>query len=186
MAFDFDKVVDGTRLLLEGLGEDPEREGLHDTPTRVARMWQDLLARKGGYHVQMFESEYDQMILVRDIPFASFCEHHLLPFVGVGHLAYIPSGGCILGLSKLARILDDVAAGLQIQERLTEQVAGAIEQAVSPQGVAVVLEAEHTCMTIRGVLKAGSRTVTSALRGVFLDKPESREEFFACLRYRNA
>lgn len=169
------------RALLAGLGEDPGRQGLVKTPERVeaSLRW---LTRGYGLTVEdavgdaLFEEEHESMILVRDIEFYSLCEHHLLPFFGVAHVAYIPDRR-ILGLSKLPRIVDVFARRLQVQERLTDQVANAIMEVVAPRGVGVVLEASHLCMMMRGVEKQRSRTVTSALRGIFTSDPKTRAEF---------
>lgn len=169
------------RALLVGLGEDPERPGLARTPERVEASLRWLtsgyaLTVKDAVGDALFEEEHESMILVRDIEFYSLCEHHLLPFFGVAHVAYIPDGR-ILGLSKLPRIVDVFARRLQVQERLTDQVANAIMDVVTPRGVGVVLEASHLCMMMRGVEKQRSRTVTSALRGIFTSDPKTRAEF---------
>lgn len=169
------------RELLAGLGEDPERQGLIKTPERVEASLRWLTR---GYQLTvqdavgdaLFDEEHDSMILVRDIEFYSLCEHHLLPFFGVAHVAYIPDGR-ILGLSKLPRIVDVFARRLQVQERLTDQVANAIMEVVAPRGVGVVIEASHLCMMMRGVEKQRSRTVTSALRGIFTSDSKTRAEF---------
>jgi len=169
------------RAILEGLGEDPERQGLARTPERVEASLRWLTR---GYHLTvddavgdaLFEEAHESMILVRDIEFYSLCEHHLLPFFGVAHVAYIPNGR-ILGLSKLPRIVEVFARRLQVQERLTDQVANAIMEVVEPRGVGVVLEASHLCMMMRGVEKQRSRTVTSALRGIFTSDSKTRAEF---------
>ena len=176
------KIQQAVRLYLEGIGEDPDRKELKDTPRRVSEMALELFSGmekdpKKEMDV-VFVEEYNELILVRDIPLYSMCEHHLLPFLGRAHIAYIP-GGKVLGLSKLVRILDRHAKRLQIQERLTGQVADEIEQTANAVGVAVVLEAEHLCMTLRGVRRPGARTVTSALRGACKDKPEARAEVMA-------
>jgi len=169
------------RALLEGLGENPTRPGLVKTPERVeaSLRW---MTRGYAQTVEeavgdaLFEEEHESMILVRDIEFYSLCEHHLLPFFGVAHVAYVPDGR-ILGLSKLPRIVDVFARRLQVQERLTDQVAQAVMEVVTPKGVGVVLEASHLCMMMRGVEKQHSRTVTSALRGIFTSDPKTRAEF---------
>lgn len=179
-----DRIEKATQLLIEGLGEDPEREGLRDTPRRVSKAWFDLTK---GYDqdpkdiLTVFDSEgYDQMVLLKDIEFYSQCEHHLLPFFGKAHIAYIPDGK-IVGISKLARIVDIFARRLQNQERLTEQVVEAIEKHLKPRGVAVVFEASHFCMRARGVQKQNSVMRTNKLTGVFIEKPEARQEFFESL-----
>lgn len=169
------------RRQLALLGEDSARDGLLRTPERVARAWADLTR---GMHQTardvigdaVFDVDANQMVMVRDVEFYSLCEHHLLPFFGRAHVAYIPDGR-VVGLSKLARVVDVFARRLQVQERLTEQVAGALEEVLAPRGVGVVLEAVHLCMMMRGVEEQGSRTVTSALRGAFRDDPRTRDEF---------
>ena len=167
--------------ILVALGEDPSRDGLQETPARVARMYAEVCS---GLHedpadhlIRTFDLEHDEMVMVRDIPVYSLCEHHLLPFFGVAHVAYIPQkGGMITGLSKLARLVDGFSRRLQIQERLTSQVAGAIQHTLEPQGTLVVIEAEHLCMSMRGVQKPGAVTVTSAVHGVFRDEVSTRLE----------
>lgn len=172
-------------MILEAIGEDPQRPGLKDTPARVAQAYQELL---GGMHKDpadeidiFFEVEHDEMVLVKDIPFYSLCEHHLLPFFGKAHVAYIPRDGRITGLSKLARVVDVVARRPQVQERLTSQVADAVSRRLEPRGVLVVMEAEHLCMTMRGIKKPGAITVTSAVRGIFRDNDKTRAEAFALI-----
>lgn len=158
--------------ILVAIGENPEREGLVKTPERVARMYSELF---DGIHVdpkehlitQFTEDKHEEMVIVKDIPFASMCEHHMMPFIGRAHVAYIPSEGRITGLSKIARVVEGFSHRLQLQERLTTEVADALMDVLKPQGVLVIIEAEHMCMTIRGVKKPGSKTVTSAVRGVF-------------------
>jgi GTP cyclohydrolase I len=166
------------RDLLLALGHDPESEHLGDTPARVARAYAELLTPR-PFDLTTFPNDeaYDELVLARDIPFQSLCEHHLLPFHGVAHVGYIPDGR-ILGLSKLARVVELFARGLQVQERLTSQVAGWLEEHLLPKGVGVVLEAEHLCMSLRGVKATGSTTVTSALRGLVRDDARTRTEFF--------
>ncbi len=167
------------RELLLAIGEDPDREGLRDTPARVARMYAELF---GGLHEdprrhlrKFFTQKYDEIVLVRDIAFNSMCEHHMLPFMGKAHIGYIPSGK-VVGLSKLARVVDVVARRPQVQERMTETIADLLVEELDVQGVAVVIEASHSCMTIRGVRKPGSMCVTSAMRGVFRSNLSSRQE----------
>ncbi|WP_442984622.1 MULTISPECIES: GTP cyclohydrolase I FolE [unclassified Schaalia] len=161
------------RQLLEAVGEDPARDGLRDTPARMGRAWKELL--KGleedpREHLStVFETGTDELVLVRDIPFHSVCEHHFLPFYGRAHVGYIPSHGRVTGLSKLARVVEGYARRPQVQERLTAQIAQAIDEVLTPQGVIVVIEAEHMCMAMRGINKPGSSTVTSALRGIMKD-----------------
>jgi GTP cyclohydrolase IA len=165
------------RDLLEALGADLDDESLSETPRRMAAAYAELLTPE-PFHATTFPNDghYDELVLVRDIPFHSLCEHHLLPFVGVAHVAYIPAER-IVGLSKLARVVDHFARNLQVQERLTTQVADWFERELSPKGVGVVLEAEHTCMSLRGAAKPGTRTVTSALHGLVRDDPRTRQEF---------
>jgi GTP cyclohydrolase I len=167
------------RDLLLALGADPSDEGLRDTPRRVAAAYEELLSPQ-PFDATTFSNDggYDEMVLLRDIPFHSLCEHHLLPFVGVAHVGYIP-GDRIIGLSKLARVVDHFARDLQVQERLTTQIAGWFERELSPKGVGVVLEAEHLCMSLRGATKPGTRTVTSALHGLVRDDPRTRQELLA-------
>lgn len=185
-----DKTIDTERIkkavkeILLAVGEDAKREGLKKTPQRVARMYAELL---GGMHEDpkehlhsVFTENYDEIVLLRDIPFYSICEHHLMPFIGSAHVAYLPSG-TVLGVSKLARIVDTFARRLQTQEKLTYQIADFIMGSLKPQGVAVVLEASHSCMTIRGIKKPGSIMVTSALRGIFRKDPKSRSEVMSLM-----
>ncbi|MDQ2728884.1 MAG: GTP cyclohydrolase I FolE [Actinomycetota bacterium] len=175
------RVVAAVREILIGIGEDPDRNGLIDTPERVARMCEELfsgLREDPGQHLRVtFEADHDEMVMVNDIPLYSVCEHHLVPWLGQAHVAYIPNeDGKVTGLSKLARLVEGYARRPQVQERLTSQVADAIEGVLAPRGVLVVVEAEHLCMSMRGVRKPGSRTVTSAVRGQFRDNPASRAE----------
>ncbi len=186
MAFDKDKIEQGVRLILEGIGEDPTREGLLKTPHRVANMYEEICA--GLYQDPavpfsvMFDEGHQEMVLVRDIPLYSLCEHHMVPFYGVAHVAYIPGeNGKICGLSKLARVVDIFARRLQVQERLTSQVADSVVTYLNPLGVIVVIEAEHLCMSMRGVRKPGSLTVTSAVRGIFQSDARTRAEAMALL-----
>jgi GTP cyclohydrolase I len=180
-AFDHAKVEAGVRLLLEGIGEDLDRDGLRDTPARVARMYAEITSGLREDPTQAlratFEEGHDEMVMVRDIPMASICEHHLIPFVGKAHVAYIPNEeGRITGLSKLARLVDGLARRPQVQERLTTQVADAMVERLEPRGALVVIEAEHLCMTMRGVRKPGAVTVTSAVRGSFRESMSTRME----------
>ena len=179
--------VDGRRVeklvseLLDAIGEDPGREGLRNTPRRVAAMYEELFAGNdgdpGAHLTVTFAAEHDEMVMVRDIPFASLCEHHMIPFIGRAHVGYIPGDdGRITGLSKLARLVDAFARRLQVQERMTTQIADCLEQVLEPRGVLVVVEAEHLCMSMRGVKKPGTLTVTSAVRGLFRDDPRTRAE----------
>lgn len=178
---DMQKIQDGVRLILEGIGEDVNREGLLKTPERVAKLYAECCAGLYGDPSQFFETTFDEdheeMVLVRDIPFYSMCEHHLAPFFGKAHVAYVPSSdGRICGLSKLARLVDLFARRPQVQERLTSQIADTLIEQLDPQGVLVVLEAEHLCMNMRGVKKPGSRTTTSAVRGIFKKNQATRAE----------
>lgn len=180
-AIDLPRVEAAIREILLAVGESPDRDGLQNTPSRVARMLTETLA---GMHTDprthlttTFEAEHDEVVLVRDIPFASTCEHHMVPFIGHAHVGYLPGpDGRITGLSKLARLVDGYARRLQVQERLTTEIASAMEAVLEPAGVIVVLEAEHLCMSIRGVNKPGATTVTSAVRGHFRDDPRARAE----------
>ncbi|MDO5734006.1 MAG: GTP cyclohydrolase I FolE [Eubacteriales bacterium] len=182
---DLERIEKAVREILIAIGEDPDRAGLLETPARVARMYQEVCS---GLHSDVWEKikvfdepGNDEMILVGEIPFYSLCEHHLLPFIGKAHVIYIPRKGRILGLSKIARIVDHCARRPQLQERLTSEVADLIMEAVDPYGVAVVMEAEHLCMTMRGVKKPGSRTVTSALRGICRSNEKTRQEALALI-----
>jgi GTP cyclohydrolase IA len=179
--FDAPKVEQGVRLILEGIGEDPDRGGLRETPSRVARMYREIFAGVGedaSTLVTVVEgADHDEMIMVRDIPLYSVCEHHLIPFAGKAHVAYIPNKSQqITGLSKIARVVDLLAKRPQVQERLTTEIAEAIDRALSPRGVFVVIEAEHLCMTMRGIKKPGAVTVTSAVRGLFRNDARTRQE----------
>lgn len=182
---DVDRIMKAVREILIGIGEDPDREGLKRTPLRVAKMYAEVCSgmdeNPEDVCGETFSEQYDEIVLVRDIPFSSLCEHHLLPFIGRAHVAYIPAGK-VLGLSKLARIVDVFAARPQVQERLTNQIADLLRRKVNAQAVAVVMEATHSCMTIRGVKKAGSTTLTSALRGRFLKDADCRAEVMALIQ----
>ena len=182
------RIEKAVREILSAVGEDLNRDGLKDTPARVARMYGELLA---GMHddpnthiSRVFNENYDEIVLLRDIPFYSICEHHLMPFIGSAHVAYLPAGK-ILGVSKLARIVDCFARRLQTQERLTYQIADCLMSNLKPMGVAVVLEAAHSCMTIRGIKKPGSVMVTSAVRGLFRKDPRSRNEIMSLIHSGN-
>ena len=180
------KIEEAVKEILESVGEDPGRDGLRDTPARVSRMYDELLA---GYKLDpaalindaLFEVEYDEMVVVRDIEFYSLCEHHVIPFLGHAHVAYVPRGK-IIGLSKIPRVVDAFARRLQVQERLTRQVADFLTEALQPQGVGVVLEAIHLCSMMRGVKKSDARMVTSAMCGVFKQDPRTRAEFMEHIR----
>ena len=182
--FDHDKIVAGVRLMLDGLGLDTSSPTIRDTPERVARMFDEIFA---GLVVDpasvldvVFEEGHDELVLIRDIPFASMCEHHLIPFVGRAHVGYLPNvSGQVTGLSKLARLVDLVARRPNLQERITTTIADTLEKALSPRGVIVIIEAEHYCMTMRGVRKPGSVTVTSAVRGLMRDDARTRAEAMA-------
>jgi len=183
---DRQKIIEGVRLLLEGIGEDPDREGLRRTPERIARMYEEIFCGlqydpKEERNV-FFSEKHDEMILVKDIPIYSICEHQLLPFYGKAKVAYIPRQGKITGLSKLARVVEGFAKRPQLQERLTAQIADTIMEALDPLGVMVVIEAEHMCMTMRGVKKAGSKTLTSAVRGIFKSNEATRAEAFSLIK----
>jgi GTP cyclohydrolase I len=178
---DLDRIAKAVHEILEAIGEDPDRDGLRDTPERVARMYAEICAglhEQADSHLEVtFEAGHDEMVMVRDIPIYSLCEHHLIPFIGKAHVAYIPGDdGRITGLSKLARLVDAYAKRPQVQEKLTVQVADEIDATLQPKGVMVVIEAEHLCMTMRGVRKPGSTTVTSAVRGLFRTNVATREE----------
>ena len=181
---DTGRIEKAIREILLAVGEDIEREGLKDTPRRVASMYAELLTGMQQdpqeYVSSIFTENYNEIVLLRDIPFYSICEHHLMPFIGTAHVAYLPSG-VVLGVSKLARIVDCFARRLQVQERLTVQIADFIMDSLDPKGVAVVLEAAHSCMTIRGIKKPGSVMVTSALRGIFKKDPKSRSEVLSLM-----
>src|ERR1041384_4419484 len=183
---DLAKIAQGVRLILEGIGEDPEREGLLRTPRRVAEMYAELTAgmrEDPRVHVVPLPGDkHDEVGIVKVIHVASLCEHHLAPFVGRCHIAYIPKGGRILGLSKLARLAETFARRLQVQERLTSEIADTLHQGLQPLGVMVVIEAEHTCMTLRGVKKPGELSITSAIRGAFRKDSRTRAEAMALIR----
>ena len=182
---DLDRVARGVRLILEGIGEDPDREGLRETPRRVAEMYAELtggMREDPSEHiVPLSGNKHDEMVIVKDISIASLCEHHLAPFVGKCHIAYIPKNGKILGVSKLARLSETFARRLQLQERLTSEIANTLFERLQPLGVMVVIEAEHTCMTLRGVKKSGAKTVTSALLGGFRKDSRTRAEAMALI-----
>ena len=183
---DKQRIENAVREFLSAIGEDPDREGLQETPKRVANMYAEIFAGMEDdpkRHLKIFnESNNDEMVVVRDIPMYSMCEHHLLPFVGKAHIAYIPSDGKVIGLSKLARIVDSFSKKPQLQERLTSQIADFLEENLSPKGIAVVIEAEHLCMTMRGARAAGAKTQTSALRGIMRKDARTRAEAMSLLR----
>ncbi len=182
----FKNIEEGVKLILEGIGEDPKRAGLQKTPERVAQMFEEIL---GGIYEDPAEQlkiiqgeKHDEMVLIKNIPLYSMCEHHLLPFAGVAHVAYIPKGGRIVGLSKIARVVEILSRRLQIQERLTKQIADLINETMNPLGVMVVIEAEHMCVSMRGAKKPKSITVTSAVRGSFRNRSVTRAEAMTLIR----
>jgi GTP cyclohydrolase I len=185
---DFDKIQKAVKLFLEAIGEDVNRPGIVETPERVARMCKEILQ---GTHqdpkdvIKVLKAPgHDEIVLVKDISFYSLCEHHLLPFLGKAHVAYIPAGGRLCGISKLARVVEVASRRLSVQEDLTTRIADTIMHALDPQGVMVVLEAEHLCMTMRGAQKPGSKTVTSVVRGIFRERPATRAEALALIHGR--
>jgi GTP cyclohydrolase I len=182
---DHEKIEQAIRMILEAIGENPDREGLIDTPKRVARMYEEIFS---GLHSNpadelsaRFHVEHDELVLVKDITFYSACEHHLLPFYGLAHVAYLPSNGTVTGLSKLARLVDHVAKQPQIQERMTNTIADVLRDTLQPQGVMVVIEAEHLCMTMRGIKKPGSKTVTIASRGLYESDMDKQQQVLRML-----
>lgn len=182
---DLPRIERAVREILAGVGEDPDREGLLETPRRVAKMYAELFA---GLHLQpgrhlkkVFTEQYDELVLVRDITFNSMCEHHLLPFIGVAHVGYLPRGK-VVGLSKLARVVEELSHRPQVQERMTHQIADLMQEELDPKGVIVVIEAGHSCMTIRGIRKPGSLTITSAVRGLFKTNQSSRAEALSLIQ----
>ena len=179
------KITKAVKLFLEGIGEDPERGGLKDTPKRVAEMCEEIFSGIGvdsSKVIKVLKSEeHDEIVLLKDISFFSVCEHHLLPFIGKANVAYIPNGPKVTGLSKLARVVEIESKKLQVQERLTTTIAEAIMKALKPKGVMVVIEAEHLCMAMRGIKKAGSRAQTSVVRGIFRKNPATRAEAMALI-----
>jgi len=182
------KIEKGVKLILEGIGEDLERPGVKDTPRRVAEMYEEIFAGIEGEPEQLLKSiegeSHDEMILIKDIPFYSVCEHHLLPFIGKAHIAYIPKGD-IVGLSELAKALEHFAKRPQVQERLTSQLADLIMDRLKPKGAMVIIDADHLCMSMRGIKKPGSRTVTSAVRGTFRTKASTREEMLELIKKKD-
>lgn len=189
MSIDHARIEKAVKEILLAIGEDPDREGLLETPQRVARMYAEFFSGLTQDPDEVlrasFAEQYNEIVLLKDIPFFSICEHHLLPFTGLAHVAYLPEGR-VAGVSKLARVVDLYARRPQLQERLTDQIATFIETTLETRGVAVVLEASHSCMTIRGVRKPGSRMVTSAMRGVFLKDPRSRQEVLSLICHGGA
>ena len=183
---DKERIQNAVREILIAVGEDPDREGLLETPKRVANMYEEIFAgltEDPKQHIKLFnEQSNDEMVIVKDIPFYSMCEHHLLPFFGKAHIGYIPSDNKIIGLSKLARIVDNFAKKPQVQERLTSDIADFLNDNLQPKGVAVIMEAEHMCMTMRGARAAGSKTQTSALRGIMRTDAKARAEVLSLLK----
>lgn len=181
-----EKVEQAVYQLLEALGENPEREGLLDTPKRVAKMYAEMFSGLNedpkDQFTAVFSEVHDEVVLVKDIPFYSMCEHHLVPFYGKAHVAYLPSGDKVTGLSKLARAVEVAARRPQLQERLTDQVATALEEALNPRGVFVMVEAEHMCMTMRGIKKPGSKTITTVAKGLYKEDREERKEILSLMR----
>lgn len=186
---DLPRIERAVREILAAVGEDPQRDGLLETPARVARMYAELfsgLHQQPGRHLhRVFQETYDELVLVRDISFNSMCEHHLLPFMGVAHIGYLPNGK-VAGLSKLARVVEEISHRPQVQERMTHQIADLLAAELHAKGVIVVLEATHTCMTIRGIRKPGSLTITSAVRGLFKSNQSSRAEAMALINGRSS
>lgn len=184
---DEEKIEKAIHMILEAIGEDPEREGLADTPKRVAKMYSEIFS---GLHADpteplrtcFVEDNHDEMIVVKDIALYSMCEHHLMPFYGKAHIVYIPNDGKIVGLSKLVRVVELLASKPQLQERLTSSIADVVMKALNPKGVVIVVEAEHLCMSIRGVKKPGATTITSAVRGIFYRSQSSRAETFSLIK----
>lgn len=181
-----ERVEAAVRELLLAMGENPEREGLIDTPKRVAKMYQEMWSGLGkdpkDEFTAVFSEGHEEVVLVKDIPFHSMCEHHLVPFYGLAHVAYLPSQGRVTGLSKLARAVEVASKRPQLQERLTAQVATALEEALNPKGVFVMIEAEHMCMVMRGIKKNGAKTVTSVAKGVFKEDPQQRQEILSLIK----
>ncbi|ASS91748.1 GTP cyclohydrolase I FolE [Aeribacillus pallidus] len=181
-----EQIEQSVRLIIEAIGEDPNREGLADTPKRVANMYEEIFSGidqdPKEYFQTVFEEDHEELVLVKDIQFFSMCEHHLVPFFGKVHIAYIPKGGKVTGLSKLARAVEAVVKKPQLQERITSTIADSIVESLDPHGVMVVVEAEHMCMTMRGVKKPGSITVTSAVRGCFLNDAAARSEVLSLIK----
>jgi GTP cyclohydrolase IA len=185
-SIDYKKIEQAVTMILEAIGEDPHREGLVDTPKRVSKMYAEVFSGLQDdpkeYFQTIFGEEHEELVLVKDIPFFSMCEHHLVPFFGHAHVAYIPKGGKVTGLSKLARAVEAVAKRPQLQERITSTIADSIVETLQPHGVMVVIEAEHMCMTMRGVKKPGAKTVTSAVRGILQKDPAARSEVLSLIK----
>lgn len=187
MSVDHEKIEKAVRMILEAIGEDPDRSGIRETPKRFAKMCDEIFQGMDEdpkqYLAKTFDEDHEELVLVKDIPFYSMCEHHLLPFFGKAHVGYIPRGARVTGLSKLARAVEAVARRPQLQERLTTTVANSIMETLKPYGVIVVIEAEHMCMTMRGIKKPGSKTITSAVRGVFQKDPTARAEALSLINH---
>jgi GTP cyclohydrolase I len=183
---DLKKIEKAVKIILAAIGEDPNRHGLKETPARVARMYAEIfsgISSDPAKEIKIFhEGEHEEMIMVKDIPFYSVCEHHLVPFIGKAHVAYIPTKGKVTGLSKLVRVVEGFAKRLQVQERLTSQIADTLMEKLDPRGVLVIIEAEHLCMSMRGIKKPGSVTVTSAVRGIFRKNTTTKAEALALIR----
>ncbi|WP_301109438.1 GTP cyclohydrolase I FolE [Sporosarcina sp.] len=183
---ELNKIEQAVMMILEAIGEDPQREGLLDTPKRVAKMYQEVFEGLNkdpkDYFEVVFHENHDEVVLVKDIPFYSMCEHHLVPFFGVAHVAYIPRDGVVAGLSKLARAVDTTARRPQLQERITSTVADAMMEMLNPIGVYIIIEAEHMCMTMRGIKKPGSKTITTVARGIYEHDDVKRAEILSLLR----
>ncbi len=183
---DLEKIATAIGMILEAVGEDPTRAGLIDTPQRVARMYQELCYSTGVDAASEISCKFQEgtegLVVIKDIEFTSLCEHHLVPFLGKAHVAYLPGNGIITGLSKIARVVELTARRLQVQERMTEEIADAISKGIEAQGVCVLLEAEHMCMSMRGIKKPGARTITTAFRGLFKEDQQMRSEVLSHLR----
>ena len=183
------KIEKGVRLILEGIGEDPERAGLKDTPQRIAKLYEEIFAGLETPTEELLKpiegESHDELVLLKDIPFYSVCEHHLLPFIGKAHVAYIPSGGKIVGLSELAKAVEMFAKRPQVQERLTTQLADMIMDKLKPKGAMVIIDAEHLCLSMRGIKKPNARTITSAVRGIFRTKESTRMELLELIKKRD-
>ncbi|GBF11695.1 GTP cyclohydrolase I FolE [Tepidibacillus infernus] len=186
MGVNHKQIEEAVKVILKSIGEDPEREGLLETPARVARMYEEIFVGleqdPKDYFDVIFSEKHEEVVLVKDIPFYSTCEHHLVPFFGIAHVAYIPRDGRVTGLSKLARAVEAVAKRPQLQERMTDTIADAIMEKLEPFGVLVMIEAEHMCMTMRGVKKPGSKTVTITARGIYKEDPQLRNEILQLIR----